>query len=893
MRFQTLSVLLVPLSLLAGGTVRAQGPLNPPAPLVAPPSAGTVSPARTAVNLESALRAQDLGFPSVAAGIYRQLLAVPEADRGTLTLALASALLDDGQPVEAEKVLYDFNGPRGAAWHLRAGLAAVQLKKVEVARAELAATRIEELTPADRAWVSFIQGALIDLAPVQDISKANEAYVRGEQAAANDLARSRLKLAAEQVRLSVGNPNETTQRQARLNYEANRGRAIGYDYAQIYAVLAAQAGKRDEATAFLNGVLIALLPQERAQADRFRLLLGLIAETSPGAPGRVALNQLLATGSDPERQRVALQLLARVSQGDVVRGVFRAELTKLIDAPTKHPILEGLLLFRAQVTLGEKDYPAAEKDARRLLDEYPGSPYRVHALGILTASAWEQRRYRAAADNARKARGELAPGTPAGAAQGAAQARAELLVLEAEAWFRAGSAGDVGDFRSAADAYAAALRERPEGVRPGDLMFQRVLSEIKAGALETAPALLDELGRDAAFDLENRWRAEWNLSRALQLQGPAGVKQAYARVTALLATTGDSAKVATLPAELRARVAWLQARLAFDAGEAERAIKLADEIAPLLAPLDEKLRNDIGSSVALAKAEASFSLNREADALKTLQTLRDDPRFAKSDAAVQSYLIEAGHYMAQEKTVDAQKLLLRLADGFPTNQLAPYALYQAALQAEQRGQEANYKEANALIEDLVTKYPKSDYVFPARLKQGDLYRKLNDLPTAQRTYEDLVNKPASQENLILAQFALAQCHNAQSSADPAHFDQAQRIFEHLLDRADAPVDIKVEAGYNLGEIWVRRDQRAKAVEVWWSEVVTRYLLDEKRAGELQAKGRYWMARTIFRAGDVLEQQERIEEAKNAWQLLLKSRLGWEDAARGRLVRFGLAEAPKP
>ena len=49
---------------------------------------------------------------------------------------------------------------------------------------------------------------------------------------------------------------------------------------------------------------------------------------------------------------------------------------------------------------------------------------------------------------------------------------------------------------------------------------------------------------------------------------------------------------------------------------------------------------------------------------------------------------------------------------------------EAALQAERRGQDANFAEANRLIEDLVKKYPSSDLVFYARLKQGDLLRKL-------------------------------------------------------------------------------------------------------------------------------------------------------------------------
>lgn len=893
MRFRKLPVILVPLCLMAAGEVRAQEALVPPAPLTRAPAGGVISAGGGAVTLAAAQRAQELGFPSIAAGIYRQLLGAPGADRMGLTLALVSVLLEDGQPAQAEKVLGEFTGPRGAAWHLRAGLVAVQLRKVEQARAEMAAIRVEELSTVDRAWASFLQGALFDLAPVQDVTKANEFYVQAEKAAVNEMARARFRLAAEQVRLGLGRPSEAAERQARANYEQFRGRAVGDGFARTVAVNYHLLGKTAEAVAFLQQTLQTLLPQERTRGDDLRLLLGMIADKAPGGAGRVALNQLIATGANPDRQREALQLLARASQADNVRGVFRAELNKLVDAPTKHPILESLLLFRAQVSLAEKDYAPAEKDARSLLDEYPGSSFRVHAYGVLTASAWEQRRWRAAADNAQKTRAELAPGTALAGAQGAAQARAELVVLAAEAWFRAGSAGDAGDFRSAADAYAAALRERPEGVKPGDLMFQRVLSEIKAGGVEAAQPLLDELGRDPAFDLENRWRAEWNLARALQLQGPAGVKQAYARVNALLGeqrAEGAKTEVATLPGELRARMAWLQARLALDAGEPERTLKLADEMAGLLTGVDEKLRNEIASTGALVKAEANFALRREAEGLKTLQTLRGDAKFAKSDAAVQSYLIEAGHYAAQEKTVDAQKLLTRLADEFPQNELAPYALYQAALQAERRGQDANYREANRLIEDLVQKYPQSDLVFSARLKQGDLLRNLNDLPAAQHAYENLLNKPASQENLVLAQLALAACHNAQSSGDASHFASAKTLFETLRDRVDAAVDVRVEAGYNLGELWVRSDNKAKAREVWLNDVVTPFL-DPKRAGELQSKGRYWMARTLYRLGEISEQQGKLEEAKEAWLLLIKTKLGWGEAlAKSKLERFGLPES---
>src|SRR5204863_8818776 len=93
-----------------------------------------------------------------------------------------------------------------------------------------------------------------------------------------------------------------------------------------------------------------------------------------------------------------------------------------------------------------------------------------------------------------------------------------------------------GDYRTAADAYAALLRERPAELEPkriGELMLQRVLAEIKAPSGEPGK-VLDELERDSAFDIENRWLAEWNLARALQLQGESGIKEAFARLNRLL-----------------------------------------------------------------------------------------------------------------------------------------------------------------------------------------------------------------------------------------------------------------------------------------------------------------------------------------------------------------------
>jgi len=80
--------------------------------------------------------------------------------------------------------------------------------------------------------------------------------------------------------------------------------------------------------------------------------------------------------------------------------------------------------------------------------------------------------------------------------------------------------------------------------------------------------------------------------------------------------------------------------------------------------------------------------------------------------------------------------------------------------------------------------------------------------------------------------------------------------------------------------------------VWWKDVVHEFLVkDPAQAAQLGAKGRYWMARTLLELGSLFEQQEKLEQAKEAWLLILQARLTpGEELAKARLARFNLPEA---
>jgi cellulose synthase operon protein C len=860
------------LLLVVTAVVRAQ--TANPSPLTSARANAATAPGQWIVWEGRANSALQSGFPATAVLLYREILRDPgltaEA-RPRVTLALVTALLDTGDVAAAEAELKAYQGPSDSSYRLRAGLLAAHARRRDAARTELGEVNAGDLTAGERAWWFFLQAQIADLD--NDVARANSFYAQAVQAAISEQQRARFTLGEEQARLRVAPPDESRLAGMRANVEQNQGTRLGYMYVRTYATALHALSRSAEAKATLQRALAALPATEKETADQFRLMLGLIA--GEGTPeGRRALALLVRSAVKPETQRTALYLLARGSRTPADREELRRALSELISAPTLHPIIEDLRLVRAQVALMDKQYNAAEEDARLLLEFFPGSPLKPAALGVRLAVAWDLRLYRSAADLASQLRALVPVG----------RERAELGVLVAEAYFRAG------DFKNAADAYEALLRDvhaAPQVVPTGVLIFMRVLSDIEADRIDAAAALLDEMAANPAFDVESRWQAEWNLIREMQARKQTVAAQA--RVEKLLATG-----TANVPGELRVRLLWLRAKLSFDNGAAQAAASQVDDLlaAVATAQLEPALKNEVTSTAQLLKAQALLELGRDADGAGLLDKLRAD--FRDSKAALFSYLVQAARQAQRGDLAGAQKTLSDMAEANRDSEFAPYALYQAALYSEQQGLDRNLQKAHELLEQLVRNYPRDELVFYARLKQGDLLRKLNDFGSARLVYEDLINNRGQHPDVLLAQLALADSLFAQGTNNVTNYESAAALYERLRDLPTAPIDLRVEAGYKWGFALSHRGRGPEAVAALWG-VVDTFLIEASSAAKLGAKGRWWMSKTLLELGQQLEQIGKLDAAQRAYQLIVDNKLGGVAEATAKLARFRAppVEAPKP
>ncbi|MDR1280861.1 MAG: tetratricopeptide repeat protein [Opitutaceae bacterium] len=880
------------------GGMGAAEPLFKPVPLVPTPAAA----GPLLVEESGARRALAMGFPSVAAALYDELIVnTPDGLlRDALLLELAAARLDEGRVDLARDALAKFRSAPTPTSRFLAALVAVRERRMAEAGQMLASLDPAGLPANERGWWHYAQGLVAEAD--KDFDKAATDFQHAMEAAVSNQQRARFILSRERSRLEGG--AQVTQEQLEQleeSVEKYQGRSIGYDYARQYAVSLAQAGNKSAALAFLQTQLASLPLSEPAVRDDYLLLTGLIAGASDRA-GRDALDDLVTRGVNRDKQRVALQLLADAAAaggggGDGKSGAallktsFIARLDAWIAASGAHPILEDLYLARAEAALATQDWAQAEANAKALVDRFRNSPLKAAALMQLAAVSWDQHRYLAAASYAGQAREATSKDdTPS---------RAALGVLVAEAYYRAQ------DFRSAAGAYAAALEQVPAGVSPGGLIFQQVMSELESGypdRLRRAQDLADRMASDPRFDPPSRWRTEWNLALALQREGR--VADALARVTRLRKSYGTATAnkppppppstappppaATAVAASPRARLAWLEARLALDAGQPEQALELALAIPDALDGVDETLRNEIRALGRLLRAEALFALEKPDEAIVQLEWLRKD--HPDSDAKMRSFIVEADYYARVGKLQDAQARLIRLADDYPKSRnYAPTALYQAALLAARRGQKAHIEEASRLLKRLVDDYPSSNLVFYAWMKQGDLAREINAFPVAQLAYETLINNYGQHADVFSAQLALAICHREQAgAADVSHYETALTIFERLRDLADPRVriDLRVEAGFQLGDMLAGRAKTdadtERTLRAWWV-VEDAFLHNEERAAALGPRGRYWMSRLLDRKAQVLEAAGKQDEARLAWQMIIDKGLPGARFARQRMA----------
>lgn len=720
-----------------------------------------------------------------------------------------------------------------------------------------------QLNTADRAWYALLEALLLSHNGLAE--RANDAFLRAEDLAPTPLLRDHFEVIRLRKDLLAGTYTQDTISSLRESVRSMSGERGGFEAARLLALALNASGDQAGAIEVLNRHLSAPGLKEYGFRPNFLLLMGIIAGPD-STRGKLALRQLLSEAEGGRNLGTALSLLDQTSSTVVERAAFLADLDGWLQSPAAHPLKDRLLAYQAYLLMDRGSFAEAENSALELLDQFPNSSFAVTALRLLAHVSWNQTppRYRTAADYLNRLRQRLPAGEEA--------IRTGILI--ADCYFLNE------DFSSASDAYGASLNEVSPEMAP-QVFFQRILAEIGADRPAAAARYLDEAYASARIGMESIWKAEWNLLD--YLRRTEQTKAAFDRIDQTLAKgAGDPA----LPPELILRMEWVSARLSLEAGFPEDAARKAGSLLDTLKngtfqSLGDALLAGVESQLLLLLGESEIIIGNKSRGLELFSQLRE--RFPQSGPAILSYLVESRAESLDDRLVSAQQSLVNLVDRFPTSEFAPIALWEAALNAAQRGLNIHLQDAISLLERLVTEYPDHGLVYYGRLKQGDLARQLNDFPTALLLYERLLNQYPEHPERYRAELSRADCLTALGSEDPSRYDLAAVIYERNCLLPGSPLPVRLESGYKWAHSLRRQGDHQGSEGVLWL-LYERFILDEDMNQPILSEeaGRYWMARTLLDLGDFQLGKGASASAKRVYGTLLDMNLPGRALAEAKI-----------
>jgi len=810
--------------------------------------------------------ALELGLPGLAEGLFLGVLESnpdlsPEA-RAFIEVRLASAYIAQREFAKAETILPPESGSIRNAVALRRAILEYQKQNMDNTRGALWRINPRELSRADLPWYHLL--IAMEARSRNDQRAASLSLERALDLAVSPAQAAQVEAVALQGDAISGQNDPELVRVLQKKVQETRGTRAGFDFARQMAVVLDRLGRSDEAITVLRDQMTMLTDQETSEAGQMLLLIGLISGRE-SQRGQLAFREILSGKGDPETQRLALYLLAATATADNpdARASFLKTLDELIAQPG-HSLRDEMLLLRSRLRVQSGERAEADQDVAELIANFPASPRLTDALWLRAYLAWKDERYRSAADFLGRIRDNL----PAG------RQRERIGELIGDCYFLKG------DYAAAAEVYAAVLAETTTPWMADMVFYQSVLTNALAGRWEAAADLLDNAQR---FSAETRWQAEWTLVDGLRRAGkPAEARQHLDRVL-------NSGRRLPNNNALRWRLRWLSARLAYDTGDALKAVAearaLAAEIESVIAFGLEGasgIAPEVVSHLRLLEGQALIRSDQPEEGLKVLGQLRED--YPGSDPAILSILEEARYFAGEYSLADAQRRLRELADRYPDSPHAPAALYEAAILANRQGLESNRRESLAILRDLIERYPAHPLVFRARLLQGNIARELGEFGSARVVYETVLREYPNHPEIYLAELFRANTLLARSGDDPGLLVEASVGLESLLDLRTVPVDVRVEAGYLLSRIQRQQKNRQQASQTLWL-IISRFLRDPTAAAELGANGKWWMARCLLDLGDILELEGKVDDATEVYSQLISYGLPGQNLASARLDKL--------
>ncbi|MFW5871071.1 MAG: tetratricopeptide repeat protein [Verrucomicrobiota bacterium] len=227
----------------------------------------------------------------------------------------------------------------------------------------------------------------------------------------------------------------------------------------------------------------------------------------------------------------------------------------------------------------------------------------------------------------------------------------------------------------------------------------------------------------------------------------------------------------------------------------------------------------------------------------------------------------------------AQEHFVLIADKYGTSSRADDALLWAARAAVE---EQEFVRANELLTRLIKAYPKSDRIAEARFEQGDTLSALGEFGDAILIFDEIINKFPDSDLVPAAWGRKGDCQFALGSGHPKRYEESIESFRMAANKPGASRGLVLQAEYKIGRSLEKLGLKGKAFEQYYLKVILPYL-EEREKGVWHGEApKVWFSRAAFNAAQILEEQEKWQQAISVLERVVSAGVPTADDAREKI-----------
>jgi TolA-binding protein len=198
---------------------------------------------------------------------------------------------------------------------------------------------------------------------------------------------------------------------------------------------------------------------------------------------------------------------------------------------------------------------------------------------------------------------------------------------------------------------------------------------------------------------------------------------------------------------------------------------------------------------------------------------------------------------------------------------------------------ADYTQVVELMTRLYKEFPQSPRLAEGRFLQADSLVELARFDEAILLFDEIINRFPESDWVTAAWGRKGDCLFSMAADKTGRFSEAITAYQEMLARRDITPEMVLQAEFKIGRCQEKLKRIDAALEQYYTRVILKYAEYRTQTGWHNEAAATWFTRAAFQMADLLVQKNDIDAATRVLMRVIQAGVPGQIEARQRLERL--------